>query len=103
MYTGSKVDLSKLINDHTWECPAYVLDPELQDGKKLPKWDFQIRQDQYMSKSPKYVSFIGLIRNLHTGFISPQSHIIYDNNFHMVHGGYENNEDVLNHSWEKLY
>jgi hypothetical protein len=23
---------------HVWGCPVYVLDPHLQDGKKLPKW-----------------------------------------------------------------
>ena len=29
---------------HPWGCPAYVLDPKLQDGKKLPKWSPRSRQ-----------------------------------------------------------
>jgi len=24
---------------YVWGCPTYVLDPKLQDGKKLPKWN----------------------------------------------------------------
>jgi hypothetical protein len=24
---------------HVWGCPAYVLEPKLQDGKKIPKWN----------------------------------------------------------------
>lgn len=27
-----------LQQSHVWGCPVYVLDPKLQDGKKLPKW-----------------------------------------------------------------
>ena len=37
MYTSSKLDMSHLQNEKTWECPAYVLDPRLQDAKKIPK------------------------------------------------------------------
>ena len=75
-----------LRNEHTWGCPAYVLDPKLQDGKKLPKWDFRTRQGQYLGKSPKHSSSIGLVRNLNTGFISPTFHVIYDHKFENVMG-----------------
>ena len=29
---------------HVFGCPVYVLDPKLQDGKKLPKWTRRSRQ-----------------------------------------------------------
>ena len=37
LFTGVTQKMSTLKNEHTWECPAYVLDPTLQDGKKFPK------------------------------------------------------------------
>ena len=43
-----------------------------------------------------------MIRNLTTGFISPQYHVIYDTKFETVTGGYEENEAVATHIWETL-
>ena len=87
LFTGVTQKINTLKNEHTWGCPAYVLDPTLQDGKKLPKWDFRTRQGQYLGKSSKHASSIGLVRNLKTGFISPQFHVIYDHKFETVMGG----------------
>ena len=58
--------------------------------------------DQYLGKSSKHVSSVDLIRNLRTGCISPQFHVIYDKNFHKVVGGEEDNEVVVNHIWSNL-
>ena len=71
IFTGTKLDSSILRNEKAWGCPAYVLDPKLQDGKKLPKWYPQTRQGQYLWKSGTNESSVGLIRNLRTGYISP--------------------------------
>ena len=39
LFTGTKqAPNSVLSNARVWGCPAYVLDPKLQDGHKLPKW-----------------------------------------------------------------
>ena len=100
--TQSKLGSSPLKNEHTWGCPAYVLDPKLQDGKKLPKWDPKTRQGQYLGKSPSHASSVGLIRNLTTGFISPQFHVVYDSAFQTVMGGYDHNDAVSNHIWDSL-
>ena len=102
LFTGVTQKMSTLKNEHTWGCPAYVLDPKLQDGKKLPKWDFRTRQGQYLGKSSKHASSIGLIRNLKTGFISPQFHVIYDHKFETVMGGYDENDAVVDHIWNNL-
>ena len=66
-------------------CPAYVLDPRRQDGHKLPKWQPQSRQVQYLGASPLHASTVGLVRNLYTGHISPQFHVVYDDFFETVH------------------
>ena len=53
-------------------------------------------------KSPIHASSVGLIRNLETGFFSPQFHIIYDNKFQTIMGGYANNNEVSEHVWNVL-
>jgi hypothetical protein len=51
IFTGTKMDPKALRSEKTWVCPAYVLDPKLQDGKKLPKWSPRTRQGQYLGRS----------------------------------------------------
>ena len=64
----TKTDLTKLA---VWGCPTYVLEPTLQDGRKLPKWKSRSRRGQYMGWSPIHASNVALVRNLNTGRISP--------------------------------
>ena len=64
-----------------WGCPAYVLDPRIQDGKKLPKWQPKSRRGQFLGRSRRHASNIGLIRNLRTGSKTTQFHVVYDNHF----------------------
>jgi len=66
---------------HVFGCPVYVLDPKLQDGKKLPKWSPRCRCGQYLGPSPNHLTMIGHILNLRTGHVSPQYHCVYDNQF----------------------
>jgi len=40
LFSQTKFDnYEHLQRSHVWGCPVYVLDPKLQDGKKLPKWN----------------------------------------------------------------
>ena len=72
LFTGvSLSSFDYLQRGHVWGCPAYVLDPKLQDGKKLPKWQARARRGQYLGVSPDHSSTIGRILNLRSGFISP--------------------------------
>jgi hypothetical protein len=41
--TGTRSDHRDLLRTHVWGCPVYVLDPKLQDGKKIPKWNHWAR------------------------------------------------------------
>jgi len=66
IFSGSKSDYSAIKTAKTWGCPAYVLDPRLQDGKKIPKWDPRARRGQFVGISPRHASNIGMIRNLST-------------------------------------
>jgi hypothetical protein len=79
IFTGQVFDdFDFLKSVQVFGCPCYVLDPKLQDGKKLPKWAPRSRQGQYLGISMDHSSTIGCIRNLVTGYVSPQFHVIYD-------------------------
>ena len=78
--------MAKLFAMHTlWGCPAYALEPRLTSaGGKIPKWQPRSRRGQCLGVSPVHAESIGLIRNLRTGFISPQHHVVYDDWFETV-------------------
>ena len=63
MYTKTARDPSKLSELHVWGCPVYVLEPKLQDGKKLPKWNTKSRRGVYMGLSTRHASSVGVIYN----------------------------------------
>ncbi|MGH7974323.1 MAG: hypothetical protein ACREBR_02260, partial [bacterium] len=94
----TKDEYSKINHAHVWGCPAYVLDPSLQDGKKLPKWQPRSRRGQFVGISQDHASTIGEILNLKTGSISPQYHVVYDDWFSTVYSS----EDVVPPNWEDL-
>jgi hypothetical protein len=92
---------------HVWGCPAYVLDPKLQDGKKVPKWEPRSRRGKFLGISPNHSSTIGLILNFRTGHVSPQYHVVYDDEFTTVpnaeSGGLFNAERPFNaEQWQQL-
>jgi len=85
VFTGTKSTHSSLKNAHVWGCPVYVLEPSLtQAGGKIPKWQPRSRRAQFVGASPLHAENIGLVRNLTTGFISPQYHLVFDEWFETV-------------------
>jgi len=70
-------DILLLNNMKPFECSAYVLDPEIHDGKKIPKWII-------LEMSKQHASTIGLICNLTTGSVNLQYHAVYDELFTTV-------------------
>jgi hypothetical protein len=48
IFPGVKHNCGLLFHARVWGCPAYVLDPKLQDGKKLPKWTTRSRRGQFL-------------------------------------------------------
>ena len=98
IWSGSKSSYSSLTNSHPWGCPVYILDPKLQDGQKIPKWRPRSRLGQYMGVSRQHASTVGLVRNLQTGRISPQFHVIYDDDFETVRSDEESHPLI----WEEL-
>ena len=52
---------------HVFGCPVFVLDPKLQDGKRIPKWKARSRRGQYMGIHPGHSTNVGRILNINSG------------------------------------
>jgi hypothetical protein len=63
---------------------VYVLDPRIQDGKKLPHWSPRSRRGQYVGYLPEHASTVPLVLNLTTHCISTQFHVVFDDWFTTV-------------------
>jgi hypothetical protein len=93
-----------LQRQHVWGC--HVLDPRLQDGKKIPKWEPRVRRGQFLGFSAQHSSTIGLVLNHRTGNVTPQFHCVYDDLFTTVPNGdvapVFDTEQFAADDWERL-
>ena len=69
---------------HTFGYPAYVLHARLCNVSKVPKWNPRSRRGIYLGMPPEYASDVALIYNPETGFVSPQYHVVFDDEFTSV-------------------
>ena len=68
-----------------WGCHVFVLGPHLQDGKKIPKWNHRARLAQFVGfVSPEHSTLVANARHLQTNHVSPQFHLIHDDNFETI-------------------
>ena len=58
------------------------------------------RDNAYVNQMHMIV--LWLIRNLRTEYILPQFHVVYDNLFQTVMGGYEDNSAISDQIWSSL-
>ena len=79
---SSSINLS---NFHTFGSPCYVLDQRLQSGSSMiPKWEPRARMGIYVGRSPSHASNVALVLNPRTGHVSPQFHVVFDDDFTTV-------------------
>jgi Reverse transcriptase (RNA-dependent DNA polymerase) len=83
LYTGSSVR-PNVKNHHHFGIPIYVLNNEMQQGHKIPKWMSRARIGIYLGKSPRHARNVSLVLNPRTGLTSPQFHIKHDDSFETV-------------------
>eukprot|EP00804_Cyclotella_cryptica_P021898 CCRYP_000848-RA/>CCRYP_000848-RA protein AED:0.35 eAED:0.26 QI:0/0/0/1/1/1/3/0/651 len=101
LFSGIKCSRSNLPRAHVFGCPVYVLDPRLQDGKKIPKWESRARQGIFVGFSPHHSTSVPLILNPRTQRISPQFHVIFDDAFTTVPS--LTSESERDHHFEQLF
>jgi hypothetical protein len=73
-------------NYHTLFCPVYVLDSKLQNAGGIgpPKWNPRARIGVYLGHSPFHAGNVALVFNPTTGHVSPQFHVVFDDEFSTV-------------------
>ena len=99
VFTKTLSDHQALRNAHTWGSPLYVLEPRLTSaGGKIPKWQPRSRRGQYVGVSPKHAENIAVVRNLRTGYLSPQYHVVHDDEFETVYS----DQDLDPAKWEDM-
>ena len=79
--TRARSDHQDILRAHVWGCPVFVLEPKLQNDQKLPKWNRRSRMGQFIGFSDEHSSLVANVRNLSTGHISPQYHLVFDDLF----------------------
>ena len=84
LWSRSRATGHELRRAHPFGCPVFVLDPTLQDGHKIPKWDTRARRGMFVGFSPSHSSLVPLVLNISTGKITPQFHVVFDDKFHTV-------------------
>lgn len=85
---------------HTWGCPVYVLEEEIQNGQKPKRWDSRTRTGIFLGHSSNHSNSVYLILNPDTDRISPQYHCIFDDHFHTLHVKTEADKSVV---WDGAY
>eukprot|EP00804_Cyclotella_cryptica_P018090 CCRYP_017614-RA/>CCRYP_017614-RA protein AED:0.43 eAED:0.20 QI:0/0/0/1/0/0/2/0/735 len=61
LWSRVKLPSSHLPRAHAFGCPVYILDPALQDGKKIPKWNSRACQGIFVGFSPNHSSLVPLV------------------------------------------
>ena len=84
VFTKTKSDHRDLQRAHVWGCPVYFLEPALQDGKKIHKWQPHARLGIFVGFSHVHSSLVLLVLNVVTGKTSPQYHVVFDDKFSTV-------------------
>jgi len=71
-----------------------VLDPKLQDGSKIPKWNPHACLGQFLGFSQLHSSSVGLIWNLRTNHVLAQFKVVYDQLYSTVYGGVQTHSSM---------
>ena len=86
---------------HTWGCPVYILEADNQNiGIGTPKWEPRAHAGIYLGHSPCHAGSVALVMNLRTGLVSPQFHVVFDDEFSTVPYLYN---EATPPNWDKLF
>ena len=80
-----------------------MLDKRVSDGKKLPRWQPRSTRCMYVGVAPTYASTVPLVLNPSTGSITPQFHVVFDDNFSTVNADPRQLPDYNSDEWYNLF
>jgi hypothetical protein len=99
MFTGNMAPW-KMEDFRVFGSPVFVLSKKLQDGDSLPKWRSRSWMGIYVGHSLAHSGNVPVIYNPQTTHITPQFHVVFDDQFSTVTG---NPSTFTAHDMEALY
>ena len=81
MLTSTKLDHRDLQLSHVWVFPSFVLNHELQNNLKIPKWSRRSQLGSFVGFSNEHFMLVVNVRNLCTGYVSIWYHCVFDDLF----------------------
>jgi len=84
IFSKQKSRADRLVNFHTFGCPVFVLEPRLQQGLRILKWQPRSHQAIYLGHSPRHAQTVPIVLNRKTMLCSPQYHVVFDDQFSTV-------------------
>ena len=86
LFTSAEIQ-PNLKHLHTFGCPVYVLDSNLQASKSINPWLPRSRIGIYLGQSENHARSVSLVMSLTTGLVSPQFHVSHDDFFESIGSG----------------
>jgi hypothetical protein len=83
----SKLDQTDM---HPLFCPVYVFDRRMQEGTSPPKWTKRTKQKVSVGHLHQYSKSVQMVWDPKTKLVSPQFHVMFDDNFDTVKAPYPN-------------
>jgi len=87
---------------HKFGCPVFVLDNDLADGHRIPRWHPRARLGMFLGFSPHHSSLAPLVLNLATGKITVCYHAIFNDDFTTVASSALDRRTPLDAAWETI-
>ncbi|EJK75839.1 hypothetical protein THAOC_02428 [Thalassiosira oceanica] len=87
---------------HKFGCPVFVLDNDLADGHRIPRWHPRARLGMFLGFSPDHSSLAPLVLNLATGKITVCFHAIFDDDFTTVVSTALDRSTPLDDAWQSI-
>jgi hypothetical protein len=82
-FTGERSKLNQS-DMHPLLCPVYVLNRRMQEGTSPPKWTKRTPQKVYIGHLHHYSRSVPMVWDPKTKLVSPQFHVMFDDNFDTV-------------------
>ena len=70
-----------LFRTHAWRYPTFVLDPKVQNGQKIAKWNSHALIGQFLDFSGECSSLVANVKNLRAVYVSPQYDVVLNDLF----------------------
>ena len=103
IFTATRWDKSRLRHLHVFGAPAYVLQPKLMDGQRIPRWKPRSERYIYVGQSEKHPQSVALVLSPDTGKISAQYHVVIDDRFQTVSSTVDDLPDPLSEEWQTIF